>query len=97
MKEKLSLLGSFAFHFGGFDDMAMGQNVRYLLSRDYHLFKRLFKGHGIRGFDPQPYMTCAAVPWFCFFLRPALSAFLAFVWGVVFCRLCCYGKKKEVG
>ena len=25
--------------------MAMGQNLRYLFSRDYHLFKRLFKGH----------------------------------------------------
>ena len=24
--------------------MAMGQNLRYLFSRDYHLFKRLFKG-----------------------------------------------------
>ena len=24
---------------------AMGQNLRYLFSRDYHLFKRLFKGH----------------------------------------------------
>ena len=25
--------------------MAMGQKLRYLFSRDYHLFKRLFKGH----------------------------------------------------
>ena len=24
-------------------NMAMGQNLRYLFSRDYHLFKRLFK------------------------------------------------------
>ena len=29
-------------------DMAMGQDLRYLFSRDYHLFKRFFKGH--RGF-----------------------------------------------
>ena len=25
--------------------MAVGQNLRYLFSRDYHLFKRPFKGH----------------------------------------------------
>ena len=25
--------------------MAVGQNLRYLSSRDYHLFKRPFKGH----------------------------------------------------
>ena len=29
-------------------DVAMGQNLRYLFSRDYHPFKRLFEGH--RGF-----------------------------------------------
>ena len=35
--------------------MVVGQNLRYLFSRDYHLFKRLKKGSpGVRGFDPQP-------------------------------------------
>ena len=35
--------------------VAVGQNLRYLFSRDYHLFKRLFKGHrGYRDFDPVP-------------------------------------------
>ena len=37
--------------------MAVSQNLRYLFNRDYHLFKRLFKGHrGYRGFDPKPYL-----------------------------------------
>ena len=28
-----------------FSYMVVGQNLRYLFSRDYHLFKRFFKGH----------------------------------------------------
>ena len=36
--------------------MAMGQNLRYLFRRDYHLFKRLLRV-GVRGFDPFPYST----------------------------------------
>ena len=39
-------LGGFLFVRFFFLHMAMSQNLRYLLSRDYHLFKRLFKGRG---------------------------------------------------
>ena len=28
-----------------FQHLAMGQNLRYLFSRDYHLLERFFKGH----------------------------------------------------
>ena len=31
-------------------DMAMGQNLRYLFRRDYHLFKRLLRVTGGTGF-----------------------------------------------
>ena len=35
--------------------------IKYLLSRDYHLFKRLFKGHRGTGFDPQPYIISRSI------------------------------------
>ena len=39
--------------------VAMGQNLRYLFSRDYQLFKRLFGcSPGYRGFDPLPKFGC---------------------------------------
>ena len=38
--------------------LAMDQNLRYLFSRDYHLFKRLFKGHRGTGFRPTPIWCC---------------------------------------
>ena len=33
-----------------FLNMALGQNLRYLFSRDYHLFKRLLRVTGGTGF-----------------------------------------------
>ena len=35
---------------------SMGQNLRYLFSRDYHLFKGLLRVTGVLGFDPHPYI-----------------------------------------
>ena len=42
--------------------MAVGQNLRYLFSRDYHLFKRPFKGHRGYGVLTHSHMRKPAVP-----------------------------------
>ena len=50
-------------------DMAVGQNLRYLFSRDYLLFKRLLRVTGGTGFGPT--VICFSL---CFLL-PAISCF----------------------
>ena len=51
-------------HVEAIDDLAMGQNLRYLFRRvDYHLFKRLLRvTGGLRGFDPQPFVNLFGSP-----------------------------------
>ena len=44
----------FSFHI---KYLAVGQNLRYLFSGDYLLFKRLLRVTGGRGFDPQSFVS----------------------------------------